>query len=265
MHFGLQKIALEAENNLQKAQRSFYLIEETIGKIKEFISSYIFKDKEEEIVFFKNIKPSFQKELIFFEKLYYIEARRPMGSEEAEKEFLKLSLIQIQSFFDENKHVYCYHLTGDTSLDTVYFVRGEMQNPLQPVSTSDMDLTFSTPFSFTLAKLQAYEKLKDYLLLAMNPERHQAGSGDKKKSGLTWTDSKAALIELVYALQARGSFNFGQSNIKQIVAELESLFHVQLGNVYTVKLGMNIRKKSRTPFLDNLKSSLEKDLDDDLD
>ena len=57
MHLELQKAALEAENNLQLAERSFRIVESHIEKLKEYILSYQFKDKEEEIRFFKEIKP----------------------------------------------------------------------------------------------------------------------------------------------------------------------------------------------------------------
>jgi hypothetical protein len=263
MQLELQKIAAGASNNLQKAQRSFYLIEEMIRKLKEFIADYRFKDTNEEIRFFKVIKPSFQRELIFFEKLYYIEAMMPVGSDLAEKEFIAQYLKRIQAFFEENKYLYCYYLTEDTSQDKNYFVREVVQNSFLPVSLSDMDTHFSNPYSFALAKIQAYEQLRDYLIALMNADRPAASiTEQKKKRNLTWTDSKSALIELVYAIHSRGSVNFGKGNIKVLVAELEDFFNVRLGNVYTVYLGMGIRKKSRTPFLDSLKQSLENKLDE---
>ncbi|AZI22545.1 hypothetical protein EIH07_05540 [Chryseobacterium taklimakanense] len=36
------------------------------------------------------------------------------------------------------------------------------------------------------------------------------------KVKLNWTDSKAAIIELIYALYYRGTFNNGQADIKEI-------------------------------------------------
>ncbi|SDE87997.1 RteC protein [Mucilaginibacter pineti] len=264
MQLELQKIATSSANDLQKAQRSFYLIEEIIGKLKAFIATYKFKDLEEEVQFFKIIKPSFQSEQIFFEKLYYIEARMPVGSEASQKEFINQYLMRIQAFFEENKYLYCYYLTDDKTMDKHYFVSDVLiQMNLLPLSTSDMDAKFSNPYSATLAGIQAHERLRDHLITQLNADRSPASIAEqKKKRRLTWTDSKSALIELIYAIHSRGSVNFGQCNIKILVAEMEEFFNVQLGNVYTVFLGMSIRKKSRTPYLDSLRDSLGNRFDD---
>ncbi|MEP0712451.1 MAG: RteC domain-containing protein, partial [Algoriphagus sp.] len=77
-----------------------------------------------------------------------------------------------------------------------------------------------------------------------------------------WTDSKSALIELAYALHSRGAVNHGKSDVKAIITLMESLFNVQVGNFYRTFQSMRGRKKNRTIFLDSLKESLVKRMDD---
>ena len=55
------------------------MLEEVIGRLKDFIVSYTFRDEEEEIHFFKKVKPDIIKLLIFYHKVYDIELDRPLG------------------------------------------------------------------------------------------------------------------------------------------------------------------------------------------
>src|SRR6218665_463387 len=83
----LQKIAVESENFLQQAQRSFACADEVLKKIKEFISDYTFQNAEDEIRFFKDIKPSFLKELLYSKELFDIQANMPVSTWKAQKNY----------------------------------------------------------------------------------------------------------------------------------------------------------------------------------
>lgn len=257
----LQKIAVESDNFLQQAQRSFFCADEVLKKIKNFILEYTFQNAEDEIKFFKNIKPSFLKKLLYSKELFDIQANKPVGTLKAQKNYYLQVLQRIELFFEKNRYFYNYYKTGESYFDDIYFVRNSEQLPLVPVYYLDMDASFSTPYSFMLSKMMALEEMKDFLYQAIQENLvPQADENNKKQS--TWTDSKSALIELAYALHSRGSVNFGKGDIKQLISDLEFFFNIRLGNVYRVYMDMLIRKKSRTPFLDNLTSSLIKRMDE---
>ena len=78
---------------------------------------------------------------------------------------------------------------------------------------------------------------------------------------LQWTDSAVALVELIYALYANGSFNHGQATLKEIAEHFERACDVDLGNIYRVHQDTLYRKSGTTAFLDRLRKKLE-DLDD---
>lgn len=65
------------------------LLEDMFKKLKAFISDYEFKDENEEIRFFKKIKPQLFSKLIYYQKIYKIETMRPNGSDDAQKQYLK--------------------------------------------------------------------------------------------------------------------------------------------------------------------------------
>ena len=87
---------------------------------------------------------------------------------------------------------------------------------------------------------------------------------DISSDTIIWTDTKNALIELVYALHASGSVSYGRIGIRKISFALEKLFQINLGDLHHSFHRMKYRAGSRTTFLDQLKSSLEEYMGKDL-
>jgi hypothetical protein len=81
------------------------------------------------------------------------------------------------------------------------------------------------------------------------------------KTKLTWTDSKTALIELIYAFHSQASLDNGKVDIKEIATYFEQTFNVDLGDYYKTFLEIRIRKSSRTKYLDSMRESLLKKMD----
>ena len=264
MDESLQHIRIEQEGIVQQAESAYRVAERYMLELKQFIFSYTFKDQEEEIRFFKNEKPMFLKEFIYYAEMFYIESRRPVGDSEMQKNYLKENLERIHIYFQRNNHLYTYYRTGKTYLDHVFFLRNAEEIPLQPVYSLDIDPRFSTVYSFKLSKLIAFEQLHDYLQTAIRrlEDASPINNLSKPSKTITWTASKAELIELAYALQSSGVFNFGKADVKQVVSTLEDYFNIRVGNFYRVFQGQRIRKKSRTSFLDSLKENLIKRMDE---
>jgi hypothetical protein len=264
LYSGLQQTAMEAENSLQQFEKSYYVAEEKIKELKDYIESYQFRDADEEIRFFKEIKPLFDKEAMYFVELFNIESVRPVTTEEARRQHYEKVLDRLMDFFDQNRELYNYYRTGKTHMDRSYFVRTEIVTPLRPVYALDLDKNFSTPYSKTLGQLQAYEQLCSYLNNALYkgtvPEENSASGQAKTRA--TWSATKAGLIELAIALYFSGSVNFGKGGFKKFVSELEAFFNISLGNVYRVFLGMVIRKKDPTPFLHYLEEAFIRKLEE---
>ena len=73
---------------------------------------------------------------------------------------------------------------------------------------------------------------------------------------LGWTASKTDLIELIYALQASGAIKSGTAGIKEMACACEDIFELKLGNVYRTFLEIRERKIDQTKFIDRLKATL---------
>lgn len=262
---GLQRIALESENQLQRAERSCRLLEAILEELRAFTHRYTFPDQQAEITFFKDIKPRFLRELFYFIELFYLEALKPVGGRKKQRAYLQQALDRVDVFFHRHQFLYTYYRMGQSHLDHLFFLRDGNTVPGWPDYGLELDPGFSTVHSYQLSRLQAFESLRDHLqaqLQALEQGQPLQAGSDGRGATLPWTDSKAALIELAYALRARGAVKNGKCDVKEVITGLEQLFDVRLGNFYRVYQGMRIRKKSRTPFLDSLKESLERRMDE---
>lgn len=261
----LQKIAVSSENTLQQAQRSFIVVEQRISQLKDFIKGYTFEDTAEEIRFFKEIKPEFQKEQIFYGEILYVESGRPVGSGKALKRFLERELSRIEAFFERNTFFYKYYRCADTSYDEQFFVRNAIQVPLYPISVSDMDHTFSNPYSYKVAKIQALEQLKQHLVSTpLQPVNEGQPKSSSQRSGRrrVFTGPKAAIHEIIRGIIRKGWVNHGEETINSLTEDFEEFFNCKLGNPYRVFISMSMRKKGYTPYLDDMKSAIEDEIEE---
>lgn len=262
MEQSLKQVSRETSNRLQKAERCCQVVNSILIRLKEFMIGYTFRDVEEEIVFFKEYKPLFFKELIFYSELTYIEAKKPIGKKEQVKSYFPHVLDQIQEFFVRNHQLYIYYQLGKIDQDEKLFLKDSKPVSLIPDYSFDFDPSFSTVNSSKLAKIMAYENLTEHIRKIIHRLEMGKAADGTEHTNHEWTDSKSALIELAYALHSRGAVNHGKSDVKMIITLMESLFNVQVGNFYRTFQSMRGRKKNRTIFLDSLKESLVKRMDE---
>lgn len=262
----LEEIAMTAENPLSQAEQSYDAVEHALKELKHFILDYTFKDKEEEIDFFKLVKPMFHKELIYYWEVFQIEQYKPpVGKEDVINHYM-LGAKRVDFYFKRHNELYTYYRKNSTMHDEDYFLRAEAVHELASgISVSDIDTRFSTRCSFQFAKMQAYEQFGNYVYQKIVEVEHpgiQLTPNSGKTTRTVWTDSKADLIELAYGIHARRSLNHGKADIKDIITALEIIFNINVGNFYRTFQNLRIRKKNRTPYWDGAKSDLVRSMDD---
>ncbi len=251
----LEAIALENQDVTTKASKSLLIIKSGLSKLKTFVHQYQFNEKQEEIEFFKEIKPIYASQYYYYERILSLKIDEPIGNHEELLDFYHGELNHIQDFIRQYREFHQYCLTNSTHLDEHYFTR-EHNSTQSP----DVDVKFSTGYDTILAILLANRMLKDYLLSAIKKIGVEADGGSQ--SLLTWTGPKTALIELIYALQSVEAFNNGKADIKLIASSFESLFNTSLGNYYRVFQEIRIRKNGKTNFLDQLKNKFIQRMDE---
>lgn len=266
----LNFIHLETEDELKKAELSIQVALKVIDRLKTYIIKYKFHNQNEEIIFFKQLKPKFLSRLIYFNRIYIIETHKLHGGLKIVRRYLNNELQKLKQYFDDNLEFYKYFRTGSNYLDHRYFLRGKHDIKLSLDSFYfETDHRFSTSHDFKVAKIISNDQVQVYLETELaNLERrelktmNQQGSEVMQKSPVFWTGSKVALIELLYAFHAEGSFNNGRAELKEIAEFIEKAFNVELGQFNRTFLELRARKTGRTKYLDILRQSLIKRMDE---
>jgi len=240
---------------LYKAENGITKTEKCIKQLRRKVVEKGFTSKNEEISFFKHIKPQIFSRLIYYVKLFNIESKRPRSSSKFQIKYLNNQINKLQVFFNDNLEFYHYYRRGATTLDEEYFIRGKSDLRLPTESFHFfVDEQFSTCQDTTVSTIIAYDMLIVYLQQEI--EKLQSNTDTKinpmkqSSSQLFWTGSKTELIELIYALHSSGTINSGTADIKELATMFEQVFNIELGNYYHTFIEIRARKSSKTKFLD---------------
>lgn len=240
------------------------IIQKYIDQLRERVIVYEFDSQEEEIIFFKELKPQVLSKQLYFNKIYCIESKFPTGSNEAAKRYLNDQLHSLEYYFNRHLDFHQYYRSGSTVYDKYYFVRGNVDPKLcNDSSRFNSDLKFSTVYDFKVAKIIANEMLRIYLNRRLKMIEDPALFTETKKGRRTWTGQKNALIELGYALYVSGDIDHGNIDVKEIMDTLGEAFNVDLGEYYRTYIALRSRKKDQTAFLNTLIEKLKKKMDED--
>jgi len=247
----LDQISKDHVDQLVRYPKSLELVRLVLIKLKEGVKEYTFSNEVEEIQFFKEIKPVFLSQYYLYKKLFFIKLNEPFSNV---SKYYTDALTEIQNFQTKHLEFYSYCVSGCTHLDMTYFIRS------RSVEEPDRDISFSTYYDRLLAIILANHMLKEFYLEEIG--RLSNNSRSAMMSTLEWTATKTSLIELVYALKSVDAINHGKVDIKELASLFEKMFNINLGNFYRQFQEIRLRKKAKTPFLDSLKVTLEKRLDE---
>jgi hypothetical protein len=161
----IDQIESSEDNILKKSLAGSQVLAEAFNQLKLFVLTYTFKDDEEEILFFKDIKPKFCYRLIYYRKIYNIEMNRPLAGIDAQREYLNKELNSINQYTTKRLDFIRYYRSGSTHLDSSYFLRGKMHTE-QYLETFyyELDPMFCTNCDFKVAKILANDMLSVYLM-----------------------------------------------------------------------------------------------------
>ncbi|UFH45509.1 RteC domain-containing protein [Flavobacterium galactosidilyticum] len=281
MKYSLDKILLEIHNNedkilsqskrlIDEAYEMTLYLQDLLGSVKKYLIEEGFKNDEEEIHFFRCIKPQILGKLIYYNKIYRIETTCPVSNGKMYYSYFSGQLANLKREYIEhlcNSDFYRYYRSGRTDRDDNYFKRGNINyhDGLNSI-VFEIDSEFSTFFDYKTARIISNDLLYTYLLTKINPDENPDVILQKPESSkdIFWTDSKNAIIELIYALYASGVISHGKIGIRKISLMFQILFRIPLGDLHHAFHRMKTRSGSRTSFLDQLKFSLEEYMDKDL-
>lgn len=255
----IKHLETEHSNQITLAELSIEVILQSLKRTKKFILNKGFADMEEEIYFFKKLKPVILSKLIYYNAIHKVETKRPHGGEKVVKKYLNREIVKLKRYFNNNREFYKYYRTSSSYLDHKYFVRGKYDIKLSlDTYYFETDHRFSTSHDYKVAKIIANDLIQVYI-------EDQLSNNNQRKSlysfSLNWSESKTALTELIYALHSQGAF--GNADIIAIAKTFESTFNISLGDFYHTFMELKSRKINRTKFLDSLRDALSRKMDEE--
>lgn len=270
IHIKEDQISRETSHLIDEAYQMTLYLNELMHTTREQVLKEGFKNEADEIKFFREIKPYILGQLMYYNKVFRIETICPVKNGRMYQKFFMNQLHELKQEFKEyvcGCHFYRYYRSGRSDRDEEYFLRGKI-NYKDGLNSYvfEIDHQFSTYYDSKVARIMANELTYTYLMTKINPEEH-AGSllqSSESTKDIFWTDSKNALIELIYALYASGVISHGKIGIRKITLVFQILFRIPLGDIHHSFHRMKDRAGNRTLFLDQLKSSLEQYMDKEL-
>ena len=257
--------------SIEESARMVKFLKESLVQLRDYFLVLKSISIQEEIIFFKEMKPEILGLLLYFNKIHNIELKRPIGSNETQSEYYDKELKSLTYFFERNLDFHQYYRANSTHLDEHYFVRGKSDLELCVDSAQYiLDPLFSTGYDYKVSKIICNEMLRIYLNKRKNSLEKLVTIKRNRElfpsTNLKWTGSKADATELGYSLRDSGAINNGNVDIKEIMNFIEVNFDIDLGDYYRTYVALKSRKKDRTPFLNRLIESLIRRMErDDVD
>ena len=92
----LNFIDIEIDNQISQCEEAIEICIKALDNIKKIVQKINFGSQEDEIKFFKEMKPNILSKLIYYNAIYNIEAKKPYGGERILKKYLNNELSKLR-------------------------------------------------------------------------------------------------------------------------------------------------------------------------
>jgi hypothetical protein len=132
--------------------------------LKEKIKKNYFKNDEEEIHFFKYVKPKFTGLIEYYTQRYQAFLFLPDKDTASKLYFWNMELKKIDRFYDSQQAFIRYYQSGDKDLDELYFLRAESDcSNFQYARVYDLDSETATSHDWLVSRMVAFELYRSYI------------------------------------------------------------------------------------------------------
>lgn len=231
-------------------------ISSLIPEVRKEICGHKFVSSEEEIIFFKEIKPSLIKELYYFTEIYNIEMLNERNSISSEVEYYQEVVDTNKISFTKKSSQCVYFELNRTDLDIIYFTRNQTNNLYHTDSFSSyLDPDFNTFQDLNYSKHLARKEISIYLkarLFYLKKISLYESTNLRPHGNMLWSGKKIKLIQLVYCIAISECVNDGKISNEELIEFFEISFNISLSN-YNVSLNqLRNAKKDKFPFIKEL-------------
>lgn len=254
---------------LKQLREVVLLVQQRLVALRLEVQTAGFANEQEEINFFKMIKPQIRCWLLYAADRFAVDLACPADIKSKQMDYYLAELDYVQRGLQRFPLHYAYFRQGMSELDRLYFLRGSLADV--PAGYENDDPEFSTPCDYLWAKFFAGNHLIDYLTQKITAlENVTGGKVDEAAiilakpvvAPLRWTGEKVHLTELTYALFFSGQINNGSMGVMEFFSRVGAFFEIDLGIPKRGFEDLKSRKRlSRTHFLEVLQKGLEEKFD----
>jgi hypothetical protein len=253
---------LRETETLEEIFRGISLLRHALVEIRQYIREHPFADQAEEIHYFKTLAPPVYGRLIYLVKVSEISIERLHANEHRIEALLQLELAKTENFFTKHGEFCQYYHLNRTYRDNYIFIRNARENEMLDYIEVFMGDDFCVG-CYWASRLWANQRLREYYTEALWKLKQPEGwpTGGVGGPEMQWTDSVSDLVELIYALHLKGSFNNGKASLKDMARWASAHFRIDITNVYDTVSSIGKRKKDTLKFLDDLRNRVARRLD----
>lgn len=267
-----ESFCMTSTNSIEESHRMVLFLRNLLKDLKKKVIENGFLNVSEEIMFFRHVKPQILAKLVFYNKVSRIEMASPNSKGELYQKYYLNQMKSLNSEYrDHSKEseFYKYYRSGRTDRDDFYFRLGNIN--LHDGLNSfvfEIDEQFSTYYDFKIARILANDLLNDYLIAKLEDSESKdllLTETSYENNEAYWSETKVALVEVLYAFHVNGSICNGRISLKRLSELFQIFFNVDLGDVHHAFHRMKTRAGDRTPYLTDMKKSLEQYMDKNID
>jgi hypothetical protein len=240
-------------------------IEKKLKELHKWLKKYVFLSVQEEIHFFKELKPRMVSKLLFYKELLKLETSLPPSKKKKRKHYEEL-ISTIHQYVVTNKEFYEYYRSRTSFKDEDLFVRHCYKDIIKyDCYLINFDSKLCTSHDFNVAIIIANDMFTSYLenkLDELNGKcKFNISQIDHK---FNWTGTKVDMTELIYAFQATGCINNGNFDLKELATFLGTMLNVEIdSNLYGTYSDIKSRKEPKTKFLNTMSEKLIEKMDNE--
>lgn len=113
---------VQSENPIVKSNEMILFLSNVLGNLKAKVLKNSFASEQDEIYFFKEIKPQISSKILFYQKVISIESLRPMSNLQQQIQYYETLINKTQKQLNDNE-LYEYNMLNKKDRDCFYFLR----------------------------------------------------------------------------------------------------------------------------------------------
>ncbi len=248
-------------SKLSKVEKSIKIARDCLFQLRLEMRNMDSISPRDEIHFFKKQKPKIHGRLFFYLELNNFLINYPESGISEQRIYINEQKAILKAKKDDVFEFAKYCRLNATKYDHIYFLREDPQLDLFMIRNIE-DPEFSTSHDELASKIVTFNLLMKFYvneLSLLKQKKVNIVINEVKPAilqKLRWTASKTALAELIISLHLSKAIANGEIELNKLVAAVELIFDINLGNIHKIFDQIRARENDPTKFLDSLKNAL---------